>query len=84
MYSNNFEALAHSDMRNICQNLLIEEYIFGNFIEVYLNIYKTLTFLRSRAIGSKSMRHIKMVDGSMDSPQYGGHRRPTMMLIQLV
>ena len=50
----------------------------------HLNIYKTLTFLRSRAIGSKSMRHIKMVDGSMDSPQYGGHRRPTMMLIQLV
>ena len=47
-----------------------------------LNIYKTLTFLRSRAIGSKSMRHIKMVDGSMDSPQYGGHRRHILMLIE--
>ena len=47
-----------------------------------LNIYKTLPFLRLRAIGSKSVRHTKMVDGSMDSPQYGGHRRPTMMLVQ--
>ena len=24
------------------------------------------------------MRHTKMVDGSMDSPQYGGHCRPTL------
>ena len=49
---------------------------------ICLNIYKTLTFLRSNAIGTKSMRHTKMVDGSMDSPQYGGHRRPTMMSTQ--
>ena len=47
-----------------------------------LNIYKTLTFLWSRAVFSKTMRYTKMVIRSLDSPHYGGHRRHSLMLIE--
>ena len=53
-----------------------------NVVILYLNIYKTLSFLRLSAVFLKTVRHTKTVDGSMDSPHYGGHRRHSLMLIE--